>query len=327
VDSEFRLFLPTSLACSYVPSQSALTQSERALAVANARQRATFKPHLLTHLPSATLETREENPRSRPQSSSHLSAGRFIRHSQRKHTILNTSAAATRARTGQVKKNQRPRTRSIGLTQVELLSQALDNEEGNLVQHRDYLKSEAQKRARIRPSGSNIQGPFIRWMSTSEGANLPSISRTSVRTSSKEHELLHVTPTDASGSCLAAPLRAATTTNFLVYSSGRGSKFAPSWETSMSTILGDHVQWQGVKVLSNSNGVSARPTRTCPMTGRQARYIDRRTNIPFANLEAYKVLSELLLHGFVWSDEHKQYVGEASLVRTKVPGVLSSFGC
>jgi hypothetical protein len=54
------------------------------------------------------------------------------------------------------------------LTQDELISRALDNEEGNLVEHRDYLRLEEEKRKRARVIRTTVGGPLLRWISKRE---------------------------------------------------------------------------------------------------------------------------------------------------------------
>jgi vacuolar protein sorting-associated protein 72 len=53
-------------------------------------------------------------------------------------------------------------------TQGELIALALDTEEGNIVEHRDYLKIEAEKRKRARVVRTTITGPLLRWISKKE---------------------------------------------------------------------------------------------------------------------------------------------------------------
>ena len=53
-------------------------------------------------------------------------------------------------------------------TQAELIAQALDTEEGNIIEHRDYLKNEAEKRKRARVVRTAITGPLLRWTSRKE---------------------------------------------------------------------------------------------------------------------------------------------------------------
>jgi YL1 nuclear protein C-terminal domain len=44
-----------------------------------------------------------------------------------------------------------------------------------------------------------------------------------------------------------------------------------------------------------------RQIQTCPITGLQARYRDPRSGVPYANAGAFKILTRLLAHEYVWS--------------------------
>jgi len=61
------------------------------------------------------------------------------------------------------RKKMKSETRA--LTQDELISRALDNEEGNLVEHRDYLRLEEEKWERTRVSRTTVGGPLLSWIS------------------------------------------------------------------------------------------------------------------------------------------------------------------
>ena len=54
---------------------------------------------------------------------------------------------------------------------------------------------------------------------------------------------------------------------------------------------------------------AARPKQICPLTGLQARYLDPRTNVPFANVRAYQTLTKILKHEYIWSETLQCYVG------------------
>jgi len=53
-------------------------------------------------------------------------------------------------------------------TQDELIGRALDTEEGNITEHRDYLRLEEEKRAKARVVKKSIEGPVLRWASKKE---------------------------------------------------------------------------------------------------------------------------------------------------------------
>lgn len=49
----------------------------------------------------------------------------------------------------------------------------------------------------------------------------------------------------------------------------------------------------------------------CPITGLKAQYLDPRTGVPYADLKAYRVLTNILDHKYTWSPALKCYVGQA----------------
>ena len=55
----------------------------------------------------------------------------------------------------------------------------------------------------------------------------------------------------------------------------------------------------------------------CPITGRIANYRDPRSGVPFANVDAYKVLSRLLAHEYVWNDELRCYTADEKAVQVE----------
>ncbi|KAG8735358.1 hypothetical protein FRC12_018111 [Ceratobasidium sp. 428] len=106
------------------------------------------------------------------------------------------------------------------------------------------------------------------------------------------------------------------------------SKERGSYGARMRAMFGDHVDWS--KVLADKAKPSSRElnsglcivlkfaeillaahiTPICAITGLVAPYRDPRTGIPYANAYAYKTLTRLLQHEFVWSQEKKCYVGD-----------------
>ena len=52
---------------------------------------------------------------------------------------------------------------------------------------------------------------------------------------------------------------------------------------------------------------SVRPVARCPITGLLAPYRDPRSGVPYANVEAFKMLTQILAHEFVWNDDLKCY--------------------
>ncbi len=60
------------------------------------------------------------------------------------------------------------------LTQDELIARALDMEEGNIVEHRNYLFVEEEKRKKAHAVRIAISGPLLRWVSRRETLSVPS---------------------------------------------------------------------------------------------------------------------------------------------------------
>lgn len=77
----------------------------------------------------------------------------------------------------------------------------------------------------------------------------------------------------------------------------------------MSAMFGDHVRWDELKVFTGKGRPLARPVRTCPITGQPGKYCDPRTNVPFANVGAYDILTKVLGRGYVWCSALGCYVG------------------
>ena len=111
------------------------------------------------------------------------------RQSRRSYTVLSTSATAQRMKKdAQDKKvcTQRypfrvvlievhiksvPKKSKIKVrapTQDELIARALDMEEGNIVEHKNYLSVEEEKRKRAHAVRATISGPLLRWISCHE---------------------------------------------------------------------------------------------------------------------------------------------------------------
>ncbi|KAG8737928.1 hypothetical protein FRC10_007533 [Ceratobasidium sp. 414] len=82
-----------------------------------------------------------------------------------------------------------------------------------------------------------------------------------------------------------------------------------SFGARMRAVFGDHADWSEV-LMNGAKSNGARTTPICAITGLDAPYRDPRTGIPYANAYAYKTLTRLLQHEFVWSQEKGCYVGD-----------------
>ncbi|KAF9007929.1 YL1 nuclear protein-domain-containing protein [Cyathus striatus] len=163
--------------------KAARSKLEKATAAAHEKHKATFNP--LATIAKPKPKPRPEKRRVSLGAVVNAETGEVLaiedearaetaqrkRKSKRKHTVLNTSATVTRLKESEEKKaslpkKARPATRSF--SQLELIALSLDNEEGNLVEHRDYLKLEEEKRARARVVRKTVDGPLVRWVSRVE---------------------------------------------------------------------------------------------------------------------------------------------------------------
>ncbi|KAF9554770.1 YL1-domain-containing protein [Agrocybe pediades] len=426
---------------------------EKATAAAHQKHKATFNPDVQVQ---SSVVTR----RAKAKASQRVSLGPAVdaasgevmheynatlggktRTSKRKHTVLSTNATVTRLKQTAAKKaSQQPKKAKIEqkiITQAELIAQALDTEEGNIVEHRDYLKNEVKKRERAKVVRAKVEGPLIRWTSRSEEVKVlvppppppppppapvaaaipsrpssasvhrsvygppgslftpttysfsggstmvstiatvsspqPQISSTLTASQPSTTTFSYYQPYQALESSAypiwqppmvppaqaaqpSAPISQPTpspnpappiataqsqnpaqespvvtatsppdaapqvsqetpaaapepeykmetqTKNYIVHElAQRKGHPKPTWMETMTAMFGDHVKWDEIKVFVGKNRPLSRPRQTCPITGRQAHYLDPRTNVPYADSHAYKVLTQLLQHEYVWN--------------------------
>ncbi|KAI0079073.1 hypothetical protein K474DRAFT_725781 [Panus rudis PR-1116 ss-1] len=158
------------------------TQLDRITAAAHARHAATFNPQLHDDDFSSSTST----PKHKHRVSRRVSMGIVVdaatgevlegsvpgtdgkRYSRRTHTMLNTRDTVSRIKDAVEKKSTVPKkskTKARPPTQAELIQRALDMEEGNVIEHREYLSVEEEKRKRARLVKQRIEGPLLRWVS------------------------------------------------------------------------------------------------------------------------------------------------------------------
>lgn len=68
---------------------------------------------------------------------------------------------------------RKPRAQRRAPTQDELLKRARETEERNVIEHRDYLKAEDEKRKRAQLVRPAIEGRLLRWVSKAEEEVIP----------------------------------------------------------------------------------------------------------------------------------------------------------
>jgi vacuolar protein sorting-associated protein 72 len=113
--------------------------------------------------------------------------------------------------------------------------------------------------------------------------------------------------------------------NYIVHELSQDPSAAkPPWKDTMSAMFGDEVKWDEVRVFTGKQRplsefyfvrclycltlAIGRPVRACPITGTPAKYLDPRTNVPFANVAAFKTLTRILSHDYLWSEALGCYI-------------------
>ncbi|KAI0638886.1 YL1 nuclear protein-domain-containing protein [Trametes polyzona] len=360
------------------------THLERITALAHARQAATFHPELIVppekDKPEKKIrrrvslgvavdaETGEvttlESAAAEDIESASAALGR--RHSTRRYTVANTTATVSRVKDEERKQSSAPRrikSKNKALTQAELIARALDMEEGNIEEHKNYLTTEEEKRRKARVVRASVQGPLLRWISKAEEnvvriepALMPPAPAPPVPQPTPYIPTASVTPPVVSGAPgysyappqsayysspfhsphaqqspfqqwppppppppppLPQPLfrKEKVAKQYVIHELEQDEKPArPSWNSTMTAMFGDHADWESMRVYTAKGRPLARPTQVCPITGKAARYLDPRTNVPYVDLEAYRVLSGILRHEYVWSPALGCYVSQEGSV-------------
>lgn len=151
------------------------SQLEKVTAAAHARQKATFDPDMSANAqPAAIVQAKMKRRVSMgvvvdAETGAVVESGK--RHSQRSHTRLNTSMTDLRIKDEMEKKSTLPKRSRAKIrppTQDELIARALDMEEGNLKEHRNYLALEEEKRKKARLVRATVEGPVLRTISKVE---------------------------------------------------------------------------------------------------------------------------------------------------------------
>ena len=168
-----------------------------------------------------------------------------------------------------------------------MIARALDNEEGNIVEHRDYLKIEEEKRKRARVVRPTIDGPLIRWISKTEiakisvnppplagcafGSQLPLTQHqtpysfgtaspsqagyiSAVPKPATELPTLIPVQTPVPPAPSSIELTEKCCKNYVVHELGQFDAVPqPAWEDTMEAMFGDHVQWEELRVFVGKN--------------------------------------------------------------------------
>ncbi|KAH9036605.1 YL1 nuclear protein-domain-containing protein [Lactarius pseudohatsudake] len=307
----------------------AQSRVEKAAAAAHTRQKVTFNPEIYE---DAAEDTSSMAAKKKRRVSLGLAidaeTGEVInnaqRQSRRSHTILNTSATAQRMKKDAADKKSIPKKSKIKVraqTQDELIARALDMEEGNIFEHRNYLSVEEEKRKRALAVRTAVSGPLLRWVSRCEILSVPAEAQlpdgkngaSSSTPGDSETKLEIQQPTNDVDAPLLVPAVKFHTENvaknYVIHETSQDeSATRPPWKDTMAAMFGSHVKWEDVRAYVSRGRPLSRPTQLCPITGRPARYLDPRTKVPYATPAAYQTLTMILNHEYVWSHTLGCYV-------------------
>jgi hypothetical protein len=122
----------------------------------------------------------------------------------------------------------------------------LDNEEGNIIQHRDYLKNEEARRKQVKVSKKKIRGQVVRVISRLEEVNT-GLSEGVELTPSPSAPFQHEAYAEKGGSTQHAslPIQKVAKT-YVVHELGKGAR-QPYWSETMEALFGDDVDWEHAK--------------------------------------------------------------------------------
>ncbi|KAH9994504.1 YL1 nuclear protein-domain-containing protein [Russula vinacea] len=349
--------------------KAAQNRVEKAAAVAHARLRVTFNPETYDE---AAEETSSMVAKKKRRVSLGLAidaeTGEVInnaqRQSRRSYTVLSTSATAQRMKKDAEDKKSVPKKSKIKVrapTQDELIARALDMEEGNIVEHKNYLFVEEEKRKRAHAVRATISGPLLRWVSRHETVTVPAESQslpgmleplslqefsdtysndgdggnssTSPASGRPNTALAVLQPGDSVDASQPAhshkPRTEKVSKNYIIHETSQDeSATRPPWKDTMAAMFGDHVKWEELRAYVSRGRPLSRPVQLCSITGRPARYIDPRTSVPFATPAAYRTLTMILNHEYVWSHALGCYLTrpENSILSTMPVGSLQANG-
>ncbi|KAI9499399.1 YL1 nuclear protein-domain-containing protein [Zychaea mexicana] len=278
--------------------------------------------------PAATEQQQQQQQRRRR---SEVDA---VRQSSRANTVRNRLQVEEqireyKSRRAQLPKRDRPAVKQ--LTQEELLAEAVITERENRESLELWQQKETERRAKMKKKDKKrIVGPFVRYASFTEDPDKRP----------KRRKIIMISVSDENGENnvhteITDPLT-------LAWQEKRDMEQSEAVGRNLISFMqtGDEEQ-QSSRRLVNLTGLSdrdmdrtdlvpelaawaERPTRPakptmCPITGLPARYLDPKTMVPYANLEAYKTIQKTLHNKAVWSSDYKVYVGEPSAGANGVP--------
>ncbi|KAG2222913.1 hypothetical protein INT45_013544 [Circinella minor] len=281
----------------------------------------------------------DEQPRQRGSRRSEVD---FVRQSSRSNTVRNRLQVEEQIRQYKNRKEKLPkRDRPVvkQLTQEELLAEAAITERENLESLEQWQQKEAERRARAKKRDKKrIVGPFVRYTSFTEDPDkrpkrrkifmiTPSSSSSPLSPSIDENHNIQTEITDPAALAWQEKRDMeqsdAMGRNLISFMQTADEEQIHAKPTVTLTGLTDR-EMDRTDLIPELASWAERPTRPtkptiCPITGMQARYLDPKTMVPYANLEAYKTIQRCLQNKVVWSRDYKLYVGESSVGAKGVP--------
>ncbi|KAI9314132.1 YL1 nuclear protein-domain-containing protein [Dichotomocladium elegans] len=225
-------------------------------------------------------------------------------------------------RKSSIAKRDRPVTRR--LTQEELLAEAEVTERENKVTLEQWLEKEAEKKDKAKKKEKKeIVGPFVRYISFTDGDMRPRRRRLILIEPDKTDKDANNVQTEITDPQVIAwhEKRDLETSemegrNLITFVHHRHLQQQQQQQRHIPSISGltdrELDRTDLIPELADWVDRPLRPTKPmlCPITGLPARYKDPKTNVPYANLDAYKKIQACLSNQMVWSPGMKLYVGE-----------------
>ncbi|CAE6438117.1 unnamed protein product [Rhizoctonia solani] len=209
--------------------------------------------------------------------------------------------------------------RPAAVRQSSVSSSSSSKSKGNMVMYVEIPVRKKERGGTPAPGSSGRTKPSLGGMvQEPSSASAPSTSSTHILPTSflSDHPNssaptlplpTHIIPSVllASSKSIISPSQKQTR-NYVVVEYGGAARASFGW--NMQAVFGDHADWEDVLI----HGIKApHPVKpTCAITGLPAPYRDSRTGIPYANAYAYKTLTRLLAHEFIWSKERGCYIGD-----------------
>jgi hypothetical protein len=204
------------------------------------------------------------------------------------------------------------------MTQEELLAEAKITEQLNLASLQAFKQMEAEKK-KVLKKKEGIIGPYIRYHSFPEkiatgkpviqvlaekrniGNEKPSTTGAAVQGQAGKRKVLKLDP---------KKVCARNMVTFIGFSEDDFPLEYWDLQEPCKYLSPGYIAKKNC--LTSERAVDPEPPRPiCPITGLPAKYRDPKTGVPYANIEAYKILQQVAQHKFVWSELLSAYCQRA----------------